>query len=205
MNKTMKIILATNNKNKLREMREITSGLDIEIISQSDAGISIDPEETGSTFAENAYIKAKAALDASGLPAIADDSGLCVDALGGEPGVYSARYGPGKNATDRDKYMYLLDKLKGENNRKARFVCSVCCLFPNGDRLSAEDSLEGSIQYEPTGTNGFGYDPVFVPDGYTRSNAELTPEEKNAISHRGKATRAIVLKLKEYLENGNNK
>ena len=190
---------------RLREMREITRGMDIEIISQSDAGISIDPEETGSTFAENAYIKAKAALDASGLPAIADDSGLCVDALGGEPGVYSARYGPGKNATDRDKYMYLLDKLKGENNRKARFVCSVCCLFPNGDRLSAEDSLEGSIQYEPTGTNGFGYDPVFVPDGYTRSNAELTPEEKNAISHRGKATRAIVLKLKEYLEYGNNK
>ena len=128
-----------------------------------------------------------------------------MDALGGEPGVYSARYGPGKNATDRDKYMYLLDKLKGENNRKARFVCSVCCLFPNGDRLSAEDSLEGSIQYAPTGANGFGYDPVFVPDGYTRSNAELTPEEKNAISHRGKATRAIVLKLKEYLENGNNK
>ena len=198
MNKTMKIILATNNKNKLREMREITSGLDIEIISQSDAGISIDPEETGSTFAENAYIKAKAALDASGLPAIADDSGLCVDALGGEPGVYSARYGPGKNATDRDKYMYLLDKLKGENNRKARFVCSVCCLFPNGDRLSAEDSLEGSIQYAPTGTNG-------RPAGFDRSMAELTMEEKNAISHRGKATRAIVLKLKEYLENGNNK
>ena len=106
----MKIILATNNKNKLREMREITRGMDIEIMSQREAGLHIDPDETGKTFAENAYIKAKAVSDASGLPAIADDSGLCVDALGGEPGIFSARYGPGKDASDRDKYMYLLDE-----------------------------------------------------------------------------------------------
>lgn len=190
------LVLASNNKNKLREFRELFSGTGIEVISQSEAGCSFEVEETGTTFAENAWLKANAVTAASGLPAVADDSGLIVDALNGEPGIYSARYGPGHSASDSDRYNYLLNKLGDEKDRTARFVCSICCTFPNGDTIRTEETLEGSILYKPSGSNGFGYDPIFSPDGYDCSNADLSKEEKNAISHRGKAVRKF---LTEYL------
>jgi len=184
----MKFVLATNNAHKLQEFRAILAQNDsVELLSQREAGCSVDPEENGESFAENAYIKAEAAMRATGLPAIADDSGLCVDALGGEPGVRSARYTGRHEDTDADRYEYLLKKLEGVTQRSARFVCSICCVFPDGRALYADGVCEGAILSGPRGTGGFGYDPVFCPAGFSRSMAELRPEEKNAISHRGKA------------------
>ena len=194
-----KIILASNNKNKLREFRQLLLPEGFEVISQREAGVELEAEETGATFAENAYIKAKAASDLTGLPAFADDSGLVVDALNGEPGIYSARYGPGHSASDAERYSYLLEKMKDKDNRKARFGCSICCVFPNGDTVRAEETCEGKILYAPRGANGFGYDPVFGPDAVEVGMAELTPEQKNAISHRGKAVRSFISKLVRYM------
>ena len=195
-----KIILASNNSNKLREFRQLLEPFGYEVLSQREAGVNIEAEETGSTFAENAYIKAKTAVDLTGLPAIADDSGLQVDALNGEPGIYSARYGPGHSATDAERYTYLLKKLENETQRSARFVCSICCLFPNGDKICSEETCEGDILYSPRGSNGFGYDPVFKPAAVDVGMAELTPEEKNSISHRGKAVRDFITKLTRYTD-----
>lgn len=200
----MRLILASNNKNKLREFKGLVKDMDAELISQSEAGCDFEVDETGATFEENAYLKASAVTEATGLPAVADDSGLVVDALGGEPGVYSARYGPGHSASDADRYNYLLEKLGGEKDRRARFVCCICCTMPDGAVLRARGECEGEILYAPRGTNGFGYDPVFRPLGTEKSMAELLPEEKNAISHRGKALREFMTVLKEHL-NGNNK
>lgn len=194
----MKLILASNNKDKLREFRQLTADMDVEIVSQREAGYILDVEETGTTFAENSYLKAHAVTELSGLPAVADDSGLVVDALGGEPGIYSARYGLGHDASDADRYNYLLKKLGDEKDRSARFVCAICCTFPNGDVITSYGEFEGDILYGPRGKNGFGYDPIFQPDGYEISSAEMTPEQKNAVSHRGKAMREFIQKLKEY-------
>lgn len=199
----MKLILASNNKNKFREFSQLVSGLDVELISQRDAGCLFEVEENGSTFEENAYIKAHAVTEATGLPAVADDSGLVVDALDGEPGIFSARYGPGHDATDAQRYGFLLSRLEGVTDRSARFVCCMCCTFPNGDIITSRGECEGKILYEPTGENGFGYDPVFKPNAVSKGMAELTAEEKNSISHRGKALREFIPKLEEYL-NGNN-
>ena len=186
----MRVLLASNNAHKLREFREILS--DWEIVSLREAGLDVDPEETGETFAENAYLKAAAVMKASGMAAIADDSGLCVDALHGEPGVRSARYA-GPHETDSAALCaYLLKKLGDEPNRTARFVSCICCVFPDGSTVTAQGSCEGEIVYAPRGENGFGYDPVFAPvEMPGRSMAELTPEEKNAISHRGRSLRAF--------------
>ena len=200
----MRLILASNNKNKLREFKQLVEGMDIELLSQSEAGLLLDVEETGTTFEENAYLKAKAVTDALGCAAVADDSGLVVDALNGEPGVYSARYGPGHDASDADRYNYLLNKLGDEKNRSARFVCCICCTMPDGTVLRSRGECEGEIMPGPKGDGGFGYDPVFKPDAVERGMAELTPDEKNAISHRGKALRAFAEELKRYY-NGNNK
>ena len=194
----MKLILASNNKDKLREFKQLTADMDVEIVSQREAGYVLDVEETGTTFAENSYLKAHAVTEISGLPAVADDSGLVVDALGGEPGIYSARYGLGHDASDADRYNYLLKKLGDEKDRSARFVCAICCTFPNGDVITSYGEFEGDILYGPRGENGFGYDPIFQPDGYDISSAEMTPEQKNAVSHRGKAMREFIQKLKEY-------
>ena len=194
----MKLILASNNKDKLREFKQLTADMDVEIVSQREAGYVLDVEETGTTFAENSYLKAHAVTEISGLPAVADDSGLVVDALGGEPGIYSARYGLGHDASDADRYNYLLKKLGDEKDRSARFVCAICCTFPNGDIITSYGEFEGDILYGPRGENGFGYDPIFQPDGYDISSAEMTPEQKNAVSHRGKAMREFIQKLKEY-------
>ena len=200
----MKLILASNNKNKLKEFKELTSGMDVEILSQREAGFDIDVEETGSTFEENAFLKADAVTKLSGHAAIADDSGLVVDALGGEPGIYSARYGPGHDASDADRYNYLLEKLNGVKERRARFVCCICCTLPNGDIIRTRGECEGEILLAPEGENGFGYDPVFKPLECDKGMGRLTADEKNAISHRGRAMREFIKELERYM-NDNNK
>lgn len=195
----MKFVLATHNPNKIREMGAILGQFGVEVVSPKELGITVDVEETGSTFAENAMLKAKAICELAKLPAIADDSGLCVDALNGAPGVYSARYG----GLDDDvaRYRLLLENLRGAGTRAAHFHTSVVCCFPNGDVLEAEGDCHGTIAYAPQGENGFGYDPVFFVPELRKTFAQLTPEEKNAISHRGVALRAFGEKLKEYMEN----
>ena len=194
----MKIILASNNKNKMREFRELLAGTDAEPLSQHDAGCDFEVDETGTTFEENAFLKADAVMKATGCIAVADDSGLVVDALNGEPGIYSARYGPGHAASDAERNEYLLGKLGDEKNRSARFVCCVCCRLPDGGMITARGECEGEILYAPRGSNGFGYDPLFRPRGYEVSMAELSADEKNAISHRGKAMREFIEKFKRY-------
>ena len=156
-----KFVLATHNPGKLAEMRAILSGLGVEVLSPAEAGVEMDVEETGSTFAENAMLKAKAVCAAAGLPAIADDSGLCADALNGGPGVYSARYG-GEGLDDRKRCLLLLRNLRGQTTRAAHFSCAVACAFPNGDTLAAEGRCDGAIAFAPLGEGGFGYDPVFL-------------------------------------------
>ena len=180
-------------------MGEILKDFGIEVVSPKDLGITVDVEETGSTFAENAMLKAKAICKAADLPAIADDSGLCVDALNGAPGVYSARYG-GEGLDDRGRYMLLLSSLRGAPTRAAHFACAVACAFPNGDTLTAEGRCDGSIAYAPLGEGGFGYDPVFLLPGTGKTFGQLTQEEKSAVSHRGRALREFSEKLETYLK-----
>ena len=195
----MRFVLATYNPGKLREMGEILKDFGIEVVSPRDLGLTVDVEETGTTFAENAMLKAKAICKAAGLPAIADDSGLCVDALGGAPGVYSARYG-GEGLDDKGRYMLLLSSLRGAPTRAAHFACAVACAFPNGDTLTAEGRCDGSIAYAPLGEGGFGYDPVFLLPGTGKTFGQLTQEEKSAVSHRGRALKDFAGKLEAYLK-----
>lgn len=194
----MKIILASNNKSKMREFRELLAGTSAELVSQRDAGCDFEVDETGATFEENAFLKADAVMKATGCIAVADDSGLVVDALNGEPGIYSARYGPGHAASDAERNAYLLQKLGDAENRRARFVCCICCRLPDGNTITARGECEGDILPAPRGDNGFGYDPLFRPLGYEVSMAELSADEKNAISHRGKAMREFIEKFKRY-------
>ncbi len=195
----MRFVLATHNPGKLREMGEILKDFGIEVVSPRDLGITVDVEETGTTFAENALLKAKAICKAANLPAIADDSGLCVDALNGAPGVYSARYG-GEGLDDKGRYMLLLSSLRGAPTRAAHFACAVACAFPNGDTLTAEGRCDGSIAYAPLGEGGFGYDPVFLLPGTGKTFGQLTQEEKSAVSHRGRALKDFAGKLEAYLK-----
>ena len=190
------IILATNNQNKVKEMKRKLAEFGIEVLSQSEAGVNIDVEETGTTFKENAEIKASAIFDMLHKPVIADDSGLCVDYLDGAPGIYSHRFA-GEGATDLDRINKLLEILKDvpDEKRTARFKCCVCFIDENGKKHFFEDTAEGVIGHEPIGTNGFGFDPVFYFEGGERTFAQFTPEEKNAVSHRGKA----VAKFVEYI------
>lgn len=194
----MRFVLASNNEDKLKEIRAVISEFGHDVLPQREAGLSLDVEETGETFYENAYLKAEAAAKASGLPAIADDSGLIVDALGG-PGVRSKRYGGG-NLTDADRNTLLLKNMASGEQREAKFVSSIVCVFPNGDCVSAEGTCGGTILYTPRGTGGFGYDPVFQVAGTDKSMAELTPEEKNLVSHRGRALRTFEARLIDYLK-----
>ena len=194
----MKLVLASKNPKKLVELNEILSALGVEVCSEADAGVDVEVEETGSTFEENSLLKAKSVMEASGLPAVADDSGLCVDALNGAPGVYSARYG-GPSLDDAGRYRLLLENLRGQP-RGAKFVSVVTCCFPNGDVISARGECPGTIAFAPMGEGGFGYDPVFFLPGLKKTFAQLSPEEKNAISHRGKALRAFAEKLAAYLK-----
>lgn len=187
----MELILATNNKGKVREYKEILEPLGFCVTSQGEAGINIEAEETGKTFSENAYIKAKAIYDIKKTYVLADDSGLVVDALDGRPGVYSARYAePGKRC---DKILSELEGVSFEK-RTARFLCSICLIKPNGDVLSVEGRCEGRIGYDKKGENGFGYDPIFLFGDKTL--AEMTDDEKNSVSHRGNAVKALIAALK---------
>ena len=192
----MKLVLASKNKKKLVEMNDILSHLGIEVCSEGEAGVDVEVEETGTTFEENSLLKARAVMEESGMPAIADDSGLCVDALGGAPGVYSARYG-GEGLSDVERYQLLLDNMKGQMPRTARFVSVITCCFPDGDVLSARGECEGTIAFAPMGEGGFGYDPIFYYPPYGKTLAEVSPEEKNQVSHRANALRAFYQKLKE--------
>ncbi|UOO38475.1 XTP/dITP diphosphatase [Oscillospiraceae bacterium CM] len=193
----MTFVLASNNQGKLSEMTAILSSCGISVISLAQAGIFQDVEETGQTFYENAFLKANAAMKATNQPAIADDSGLVVEALNGAPGVYSKRYGGAKNDDERNKL--LLKNMNGVEHRGAKFVSSIVCAFPNGNTIAAEGVCEGEILTAPRGGGGFGYDPVFLVRGLGRSMAELTPDEKNSISHRGQAMRLFSDRLRNYL------
>ena len=194
----MKFVLASQNQHKLAEMNLILSAHGVEVVLQSELGLHVEVEETGSTFAENAMLKARAVMAASGLPAIADDSGVCVDALQGAPGVYSARYG-GPELDDVGRYRLLLNVMQGQTNRAAHFTSAIACVFPNGDTIEAEGECPGSIAFAPMGDGGFGYDPVFFLPQLKKTYAQLTPEEKAAVSHRGKALAVFEERLKEYL------
>ena len=191
----MQLLAATNNKGKLREYKRMLEPLGFEILSLSDLSLQADPEETGSSFAENARIKAEYVCALSGLPALADDSGLCVDALDGAPGIYSARYSGG---SDEDNNQKLLQELKDvpTEKRTARFVCAICCAWPDGSFTETEGTCEGKIDFAPVGEEGFGYDPLFLSDE-VGSFGLASPEEKDAVSHRGAALRELVARLKE--------
>jgi XTP/dITP diphosphohydrolase len=191
----MNMILASNNPHKLREFREILEPLGCHVISQEEAGIHVDPEETGETFEENSAIKARAVYEIAKCAVIADDSGLEVDALGGEPGVHSARYGGTRD--DKTHNDLVLKKLEGvpDEKRTARFVCAITYIDENGVESQFLGKFEGRIGYEELGENGFGYDPIFMVGDV--SSAELSPDEKNAVSHRGKALRMLAEFIKE--------
>lgn len=196
----MKIIFATGNKDKLREIREIMSDCPVEILSMKEAGIQVDIEENGKTFEENALIKAKAIHQEDAI-VLADDSGLEVDYLNKEPGVYSARY-MGEDTSYDIKNQSIIDRLDGveKEKRTARFVCAIAASLPDGSTLVTRETMEGYIGWEANGENGFGYDPIFYPFGYDCSSAALSREEKNKISHRGKALRAMKELLKKTCE-----
>jgi XTP/dITP diphosphohydrolase len=198
------LVVATRNRGKTKEFREAFAALGVEVRDLNETNGVPEIEETGATFAENAYIKAKAAAERLGLPVLADDSGLCVDALGGAPGVYSARYA-GERASDVDNIAKLLRELDASGAKPApapggpasygagRFVCALALYSPaHGSRLEAEGSVDGWILSEPRGTGGFGYDPIFWLPEFGRTMAELAPEEKNAVSHRGRALRQLL-------------
>ena len=194
-----KFVIATNNPHKVFEFKKILAPLGISCYSLKEMGIVCDAEETGTTFAENAYIKAKAVYDICKLPTVADDSGICVEALGGEPGVYSARYG-GEGYDDEGRMFLLLKNMEQHENRTANFTSSISCVMDDKTVISAEGYVFGQLTREPRGTNGFGYDPIFLPNGYDQTTAEMESEAKNAISHRGNALRLLVNKLKEYYD-----
>ncbi len=196
----MKFLIATHNMKKRDEVYRILSPLGIDVNTSEQLGIEItDVDETGETFYENALLKAQSGCRESGLPCVADDSGLAVDYLVGAPGVYSARFAGchGDDEANNQKLLKLMTDVPTEE-RTGRYVSVVCCVFPNGDIISARGECEGVIGYEPVGTGGFGYDPLFVMGEKTM--AQLTAEEKDAVSHRGKALRLLAVKLKEYFE-----
>ena len=197
----MKVVLASKNAHKLQELQDILSAQGVEVILESAAGVDVEVKETGTTFEENSLLKARAVMEASGLPAIADDSGLMVDALNGAPGVYSARYG-GPGLDDAGRYRLLLENMRGVLDRKCRFVSAITLCMPSGDIVTARGECPGTIAFAPMGEGGFGYDPVFFIPGLKKTFAQLTPEEKNAISHRGKALELFKAKLEEYLKKG---
>ena len=195
----MKVVLASKNRHKLEEISKITEQFDIELVLQSELGIDIDVEETGTTFEENSFLKADAVMKASGLPALADDSGIAVDALNGEPGVYSARYGFDDSLDDWGRLELLLKNTEHvpDGQRQAQFVCVITMVTPEGLTIQARGEIHGELTREPRGENGFGYDPIFYYPPLGKTTAELAPEEKNAVSHRGNALKIFYEKLKE--------
>ena len=195
-----KIVFATGNEGKMREVRLILQDLGFPVLSMKEAGGSLDIEENGTTFAENAMIKARAVWEKTGGIVLADDSGLVVDYLGGEPGVYSARY-LGEDTSYEIKNQAIIDRLADakEEERTARFVSAIAAVLPDGSELVTEGTVEGLIAHEPVGNGGFGYDPIFYLPEYGVTSAEIPIEKKNEISHRGKALEAMKIKLRERL------
>ena len=195
----MKVVLASKNRHKLEEISKITQQFDIELVLQSELGIDIDVEETGTTFEENSFLKADAVMKASGLPALADDSGIAVNALNGEPGVYSARYGFDESLDDWGRLELLLKNTKNvpDGQRQAQFVCVITMVTPEGLTIQARGEIHGELTREARGENGFGYDPIFYYPPLGKTTAELSPEEKNQVSHRANALKIFYEKLKE--------
>ena len=195
----MKVVLASKNKHKLVEISKITEKFGMELVLQSELGIDIDVEENGTTFEENSFIKAEAVMKATGLPALADDSGIAVDALNGEPGIYSARYGFDDTLDDWGRLQLLLKNTEHvpDGERQAQFVCVITMVTPDGQTIQARGEIHGELTRKPAGENGFGYDPIFYYPPLGKTTAELSPEEKNLVSHRGNALRVFYDKLKE--------
>ena len=195
----MKVVLASKNKHKLEEISKMTEKFGIELVLQSELGVDIDVEETGSTFEENSLLKAEAVMKATGLPALADDSGIAVDALNGEPGIYSARYGFDESLDDWGRLLLLLKNTEHvpDGQRQAQFVCVISFVTPEGTVIQARGEIHGELTREPAGENGFGYDPIFYYPPLGKTTAELSPEEKNQVSHRANALRLFYEKMKE--------
>ncbi len=190
----MKLIIASNNKHKIYEIKKILGGKFDPILSMSEAGIDTEVVEDGSTFLENAEKKAVEIAKLAGAPALADDSGICAHALDGEPGIYSARYSGG-HGNDTENNKLLLQRLKDKEDKGAHYTCAMVLAYPDGRQICAEGYMYGTITDVPRGERGFGYDPIFVPDGESRTVAEMSDEEKNAISHRGRALEILLQKL----------
>ena len=195
----MKVVLASKNRHKLEEISKITEKFDMELVLQSDLGVDIDVEENGTTFEENSLIKAKAVMEATGLPALADDSGIAVDALNGEPGIYSARYGFDDSLDDWGRLELLLKNTEHvpDGQRQAQFICVITMITPDGKVIQARGEIHGELLREARGENGFGYDPIFYYPPMGKSTAEMSPEEKNQVSHRANALNVFYEKLKE--------
>ena len=195
----MRVVLASKNAHKLAEIRKITEKFGIELVLQSELGLDLDVEENGTTFEENSLIKAKAVMEATGLPALADDSGLAVDALNGEPGIYSARYGFDERLDDRGRLELLLKNMENvpEDQRQAKFVCVITMVTPEGKMVQARGEVYGQILRSAAGAGGFGYDPVFYYPPLGKTFAQLSAEEKNQVSHRAEALKLFYKKLTE--------
>ena len=195
----MKVVLASKNPHKLVEINKITEKFGFELVLQSQLGVDIDVEENGTTFEENSFIKADAVMKATGLPALADDSGIAVDALNGEPGIYSARYGFDPSLDDWGRLELLLKNTEQvpDGQRQAQFVCVITMVTPDGRVIQARGEIHGELTREPRGENGFGYDPIFFYPPLGKTTAELSAEEKNAVSHRANALKSFYEKLKE--------
>ncbi len=195
----MKVVLASKNPHKLVEISKITQRFGFELVLQSELGVDIDVEETGTTFEENSLLKARAVMEATGLPAIADDSGIAVDALNGEPGIYSARYGFDDSLDDWGRLQLLLKNTEHvpDGQRQAQFVCVITFIDPQGYVIQARGEVHGQLLRQPAGSGGFGYDPIFYYPPYGKTLAEVSDEEKNRVSHRGKALTILNEKLKE--------
>ena len=195
----MKVVLASKNKHKLVEISKITEKFGFDLVLQSELGVDIDVEETGTTFEENSFLKAEAVMKATGLPALADDSGIAVDALNGEPGIYSARYGFDDTLDDWGRLLLLLKNTEHvpDGQRQAQFVCVITMVTPEGETIQARGEIHGELLREPRGEKGFGYDPIFYYPPFGMSTAEMSPEDKNQVSHRGNALKVFYEKLKE--------
>ena len=195
----MKMVLASKNPHKLVEIQKIVERFDIQLVLESELGVDIDVEETGTTFEENSLLKAKAVMEATGLPALADDSGIAVDALNGAPGVYSARYGFDDSLDDWGRLQLLLKNTENvpDGQRQAQFVCVITLMTPEGQMIQARGEVHGELLRAPAGTGGFGYDPIFYYPPLGKTLAEVAPEEKNQVSHRAKALKLFYEKLCE--------
>ena len=195
----MKVVLASKNPHKLVEISQITEKFGMELVLESQLGVDIDVEETGSTFEENSFLKAEAVMKATGLPALADDSGICVDALGGEPGIYSARYGFDDSLDDFGRLRLLLKNTEQvpDGQRQAQFVCVITFVTPDGKVIQARGEVHGELLRAPAGEGGFGYDPIFYYPPFGKSLAQVSPAEKNSVSHRANALKVFYEKLKE--------